>query len=85
MNNTWQLQEAKSKFSELVDRALKNGAQVVTRHGKRVVVVIPYSEYERIVTPKENLAEFLLNSPLAGTELVLERDHSLPRDIEIES
>jgi len=85
MSDTWQLQEAKSKFSELVDRALKNGAQVVTRHGKRVVVIIPYSDYEKMTAPKENLAEFLLNSPLAGTELEIKRDHSLPRAIEIEA
>jgi antitoxin Phd len=84
MKDIWQLQEAKSRFSELVDRALKNGAQVVTRHGERVVVVLPYVEYEKMISPKNNLVEYLLNSPLARSELSLERDRSLPRDIEIE-
>jgi len=31
MNNIWQLQEAKSKFSKLIEQALANGAQIVTR------------------------------------------------------
>ncbi|MDO8670449.1 MAG: type II toxin-antitoxin system Phd/YefM family antitoxin [Dehalococcoidia bacterium] len=84
MNDVWKLQDAKNRFSELVDRVLKDGAQIVTRHGERVVVVLPYDEYEKITKPEENLVQFLLNSPLAGSELVIERDRSLPRDIGIE-
>ncbi len=38
--NLWQLQEAKSRFSELVERTLRSGAQVITRRGKKVVVII---------------------------------------------
>jgi len=82
--NTWQLQEAKSRFSELVERALANGVQVVTKRGEKTVVVLPYAEYERLVRRPQRLSEFLLASPLAGSELNLERDKSLPRDIEIE-
>ena len=37
---SWQLQEAKQKFSELVRRTLEEGPQVVTRHGEEVVVVV---------------------------------------------
>lgn len=85
MSNIWQLQEAKNRFSELVDRALEKGAQVVTRRGKKVVVVLPYEEYERLITPHDNLAHFLLNSPLGGSELVTERDQSLPREVEVEA
>jgi len=84
MNNIWQLQDAKSKFSELVEQALAQGAQIVTRRGKKAVVILPYEEYERLTQPKENLSQFLLNSPLAGSELVIERDKSLPRKVDIE-
>ncbi len=84
MKEIWQLQDAKSRFSELVDRAIKDGAQVVTRHGQKVVVVVAYDEYERMTQPKDNLAEFLLNSPFARSELEIERDRSLPRDLDIE-
>lgn len=84
MTDSWQLQDAKNRFSELVDRTLKKGPQVVTRHGRKVVVVLPYEEYERMVRPRESLAEFLLSSPLAGSELEIDRDRSLPRDVGIE-
>ncbi len=84
MNNIWQLQDAKSKFSELVEQAIAHGTQIVTRRGKRAVVVMPYEEYERLIQPKGNLSQFLLNSPLAGSELEIERDKSLPRNVDIE-
>ena len=83
MNNIWQLQEAKSKFSQLVDRTLSQGVQIVTRRGKKAVAVIPFEEYERLTRPPGNLAKFLLASPLAGSELSIERDRSLPRTIAI--
>ncbi|MCD4671047.1 MAG: type II toxin-antitoxin system Phd/YefM family antitoxin [Anaerolineaceae bacterium] len=84
MNNNWQLQTAKSKFSELVERTLHHGAQVVTRHGKKVVVIVPFEEYEQLTRPKESLTQFLIASPLAGSELSIDRDKSMPRKIEIE-
>ena len=84
MNDVWKLQDAKNRFSELVDRALKDGAQIVTRHGEKVVVVLSYDEYEKITKPEGNLVQFILSSPLAGSELLIERDSSLPRDVGIE-
>ena len=85
MASIWQLQDAKNRFSELVKRALEDGVQVVTRHGEKVVVILPYDEYKQMTRPGSNLAEFLLNSPIAGSEIEVDRDRSLPRDIEIES
>ena len=84
MNNIWQLQDAKSKFSELVERALANGAQIVTRHGRKTVVILPFEEYQRLAKPTDSLAQFLLSSPLPGSDLTIERDKRSPRDIEIE-
>ena len=47
--NTWQVQEAKNRFSELIDLARTQGEQVVTRHGKPVAMVVAmvvaYSEH----------------------------------------
>jgi len=85
MNNIWQLQDAKSKFSQLVDRTLSQGVQIITRRGKKAVVVIPFEEYERLTRQSGSLAQFLLASPLPGSKLTIERDQSLPRTIEIES
>jgi prevent-host-death family protein len=73
---SWQLQEAKSKFSRLVNQAMEDGPQVVTRHGQPVVVVLSMSEYEKMVAPSPSLVDLLLDSPLAGSGLELERDES---------
>ena len=40
MRDVWQVQEAKNRFSEVIDKALKDGPQVVTRHGRPVVQVV---------------------------------------------
>jgi antitoxin Phd len=84
MNNIWQLQEAKSKFSQVVDRTLEKGVQIVTRRGRKTVVILPFDEYERLMKHTESLSQFLLASPLVGSDLVIERDESTPRDLEIE-
>lgn len=84
MNNHWQLQTAKSKFSELVERTLHHGPQIITRRGKKVVVIIPFEEYEQLTRPKESLTRFLMDSPLSGSELSIERDKSMPRKVDIE-
>ena len=85
MNKTWQLQEAKNKLSELIERALRDGAQVITRRGEKVVVVIPYQEYEHMTRPTKTLVEFLAESPLAGSQVHIERDKSAPRDYTLEA
>lgn len=84
MNNIWQLQEAKSKFSELVERTLANGVQIITRRGQKTVVVLPFEEYQRLAKSSDSLAQFLMSSPLPGSELTIERDKRSPRNIEIE-
>ena len=73
---TWQLQEAKSKFSEVVNCALQEGPQYVSRHGEKVVVVLSVSEYQTLVEPRPSLFEMLLNSPLADSGLIIERDRT---------
>jgi prevent-host-death family protein len=58
----WQLQEAKQKFSEVVRRALTEGPQWVTRHGRRVVVVVAADEFEA-VGRGASFKAFLLSAP----------------------
>ncbi len=84
MGSEWKLQDAKSRFSELFERALTEGAQVVSRRGRQRVVVIAKEEFDRLTQPRGSLSQFLLNSPLGGSELNLERVRDLPRSIEIE-
>ena len=81
--NIWQLQEAKSKFSELVEKTLSNGVQFVTRRGKKAVVVMPIDEYERLTQRAGRISEFLLTSPLIGSDLSIERTQGQPLDMGI--
>jgi antitoxin Phd len=83
MGNVWQLQEAKNKFSNLVDRAQNEGPQLVTKHGKETVVVLSVEDYQKITKPKSNLLSFLQSSPLSGTSLDIQRDKSTSREIEL--
>ncbi len=48
----WQLQEAKNKFSQLVEKARKFGPQIVTKHGKEAVVVLSFKDYKELISPK---------------------------------
>lgn len=82
MGTIWQLQEAKNKFSQLVEKAQYEGPQFVTRHGRETVVVISVEEYQKIVKPKSNLFNFIQSSPLSKVSLIVERDKSMARDIE---
>ena len=84
MNRTWQLHDAKNRFSEIVDLAITQGVQIGTRRGKEVVAVIPYEEYERLIRRTGSLAQFLLTSPLSGSELKIERNKNLPQTSDFE-
>ncbi len=84
MKNNWQLQEAKAKFSEVVKCAVSDGPQHITVHGKTAVVILSVKEYNRLTKkPKVSFVDFLRKSPLVGLDLELERDKSLPREIDI--
>ena len=70
---TWNLQDAKARLSELVDRCLVGEPQVILRRGQPAVVVLPFSEYEDRVAPRESVLSFFQRSPLRGANLKLER------------
>jgi len=65
----WQLQEAKAKFSELVQRTLDEGPQTVTRHGKDVVVVVSADEFRKLSARRPGLLEVLMSGPEGELEL----------------
>lgn len=78
METTWPLQDAKNRLSELVETALRNGAQTITRHGKPIAVIVSAETYARL-QPQEKLADILRDCPVKGW--ALERDSSPARDI----
>jgi antitoxin Phd len=56
MQHTWQIQEAKNRFSELVDLSLSEGPQIVTRHGKPVVQIVPIAQKASVDQAAERTA-----------------------------
>lgn len=83
MKHIWQLQEAKNKFSKLVEKAQYEGPQFVTKHGKESVVILSVEEYQKIVKPKSDLFHFIQESPLSKTSIDIKRDKSISRDVEL--
>lgn len=79
---SWQLQEAKQKFSELVRQTIEEGPQKVTRHGEEVVVIVPAEEYRRLTGDKQSFKEFLMSGPDLSV-LDLERPREFPREIDL--
>ena len=77
----WQLQEAKSRFSELVERAIKQGAQTVTKHGKPAVVVVSAEEYRRTRAPRKSLMTALRRCPEDLTKLIDKRSKEAARTV----
>jgi prevent-host-death family protein len=77
---TWQLQEAKNRFSRVVENAMKEGPQIITRRGVEVAIVLSYDEYEKMIASRGRLSTFFRDSPLAGFDLDLARDQSNARD-----
>ncbi len=76
MSRVWQLQEAKNKFSEVVDEALTHGPQVITKRGIEAVIVLSYAEYRALLLQQKKLSAFFRESPLVDTDLDLTRDPS---------
>jgi prevent-host-death family protein len=67
----WSVQDAKNRFSEVVEAARRK-PQTVTKHGKPAVVVVAADEYERLRTLQHlkapTFAEMLLAMPTGGEE-----------------
>jgi prevent-host-death family protein len=76
MVRTWQLQEAKNKLSEVIDQAINEGPQVITRHGIEAAIVLSCTEYRQMQIARTPLSTFFRTSPLAGADLDLTRDIS---------
>ncbi len=80
---TWQMQEAKARLSEVLKRAELHGPQDITLHGRSVAVVLTRAAFDRLSGQQASLVDFMQASPLAGLddELGFERDTSLTREL----
>ena len=84
MNHVWQLQEAKSKFSQVIDLAIDEGPQIVTRHGAEIAVIISFRTFQNFTKPNTSLVEFFRQSPLVECGIDLTRIQTpLPAPLEL--
>jgi len=79
----WTVAEAKAKFSEVIERAVSDGPQTVTRNGRTTAVIVAAAEWERKTMRTGSLAEFLAGSPLRGLRLKLPHRTDRPRKIDL--
>ncbi len=80
---TWQMQTAKARFSEVVKQAADEGPQEITVHGRAVAVVISRALFDRLSGNQASLVEFMRQSPLCEADDVLfERDRSTARELD---
>lgn len=81
---SWQMQTAKARFSDVVRSAKSDGPQDITVHGKSVAVVLSRELFDRLSGNSQSLVVFMQRSPLWGLDdLAFERDQSLTREIEL--
>ena len=69
---TWQLQTAKARFSEMLKQAANDGPQEITVHGRSVAVVVSKDLFDQLSGHTDSLVDFMRRSPLYGSEDVTE-------------
>ena len=82
-SQNWTVAEAKAKFSEIIERALSDGPQTITRNGRTTAVVVGAEEWQRKTKRVGNLAEFFAESPLRESGLKIRRLNERPRKINL--
>ena len=65
----WTIADAKARLSEVIARAHREGPQIITKNGRSTAVVVSIEEWEKKSARSGSLAEFLLASPLRGSDL----------------
>jgi antitoxin Phd len=81
----WSLQDAKNRFSAVVEAARNGVPQTVTKHGKPVAVVLSVEDYEKLTgkaaPQRPSFVEHLLAFPQGDGEFKLKRARLKPRDV----
>lgn len=77
-----QLRDAKAHLSEVVDRAERGEACLITRHGQPAAVVLGYEEWKRL-SAVPSFARLLMACPIEDGDVLFARDQSPPRDVDL--
>jgi prevent-host-death family protein len=76
----WSVADAKARLSELLDHAISDGPQAITRRGRQVAIVVSAEEWHRKTSRSGSLAEFLAESPLRDSGIDTDRIEAEARD-----
>ena len=78
----WQVQEAKTRLSEVIEEANSKGPQIITRHGAERAVILSISDYRALTACKPDLKSYLLGGPKVDS-FEIERDRDTGREISL--
>jgi prevent-host-death family protein len=81
-SQSWTVAQAKAKFSEVLDRAMAEGPQTITRRGRTAAVVVNADEWNRKTKRVGTLADFFAASPLREGGLKFPR-RTRPRKVDL--
>ncbi len=81
MKNTWQLQQAKSEFCAVAEKAARGRPQVVTKHGRPFVVIASMKDWQSAGPKRKTLLEALRACPADLSALTIARSRELPRPV----
>jgi prevent-host-death family protein len=76
----WQVQEAKTRLSELIERAQTEGPQTITRHGTERAVLLSAKAYHELTSRRPDFRAHLLGGPKVD-DFSLDRDSDPGRDV----
>ena len=80
---SWQLQDAKNRFSEVVDEAARNGPQYVTRRGVEAAVVVSAADWARLSQRRSPLIDVLRKAPRIQGGLDVTRARDTGREVKL--
>lgn len=70
---SWQFQDAKIHFNEMIEEAITRGPQEITMHSKPTAVILSKKEYEKLTKLKPSFVDFLRQSLLVGIKIKIIR------------
>ena len=76
----WQVQEAKTRFSEVIEKARTEGPQTITRHGRERAVLLSIEDYRALLSRQVDVRTVLLSGPKVD-DFTIERDGDTGREI----
>lgn len=80
---SWQLQDAKNRFSEVVDEARRSGPQFITRRGADAAVVVSSEDWAQLTRRRSSLIEVLRRAPRVPGGLDIARSTDTGREVDL--